>query len=81
MKRILIGLIRFYQRYISPMKGPCCRFIPTCSEYAVLSIERFGAFRGVILSTRRILRCHPLCPGGYDPVPETYPKWGRKNSN
>ncbi|MCQ2445340.1 MAG: membrane protein insertion efficiency factor YidD [Clostridia bacterium] len=76
MRKLLILLIRGYQKYISPLKGPCCRFIPTCSEYTVTAISRFGAIRGGWLAIKRILRCSPLCPGGYDPVPETFP--GRK---
>jgi len=70
MKRILLLLIRFYRKRISPGKRPCCRFIPTCSEYAQTAVERFGAVRGSALAVRRIARCHPGCRGGYDPVPE-----------
>ena len=70
MKRILLALIRFYRRRISPGKRPCCRFVPTCSEYAQTAIQRFGAVRGTALAVRRIARCRPGCPGGYDPVPE-----------
>ena len=69
MKRILIGLIRFYQKAISPMRPPCCRFIPTCSAYALEAVEKYGALKGGWLAFRRILRCHPFCKGGYDPVP------------
>ena len=68
-KRILLGLIRFYRREISPLKPPCCRFIPTCSQYALEAIEKYGALRGGYLAVRRILRCHPFHKGGYDPVP------------
>ncbi len=68
MKKLLIGLIRFYQRYISPLKKPSCRFYPTCSEYAVLAITKKGALRGSLLAIRRICKCHPFHPGGYDPV-------------
>ena len=70
MKRILLWLIRFYRKNVSPRKRPCCRFIPTCSEYALTAIERFGAGYGGWLALRRILRCHPFAKGGYDPVPE-----------
>ncbi len=70
MKKILISLIRFYQKNVSPLKTPCCRFTPTCSAYAVEAIEKHGAFKGSALAVWRILRCNPLCKGGYDPVPE-----------
>ena len=72
MKQILLWLVRFYQRAISPYKPACCRYYPTCSAYAVEAITRFGAYRGGILAVKRILRCHPWHKGGYDPVPETY---------
>ncbi|MBU3742564.1 MAG: membrane protein insertion efficiency factor YidD [Candidatus Kapabacteria bacterium] len=64
-------LIRMYQRGISPMLPASCRFTPTCSEYARVAILRHGAFRGGWLAIKRIGRCHPLHPGGFDPVPET----------
>ncbi len=70
MKHLVVAVIRFYQRFISPLKGPTCRFQPTCSQYAVEAIERFGVFKGGWLAVRRIARCHPFHPGGYDPVPE-----------
>lgn len=70
-------LIRIYQRYVSPLLGPNCRYLPTCSEYADEAIERFGALRGSWLAMRRIGRCHPLGSSGYDPVPEVYSWWGR----
>ena len=70
MKKLLLGLIRFYRRQISPCKRPCCRYFPTCSEYAQEAVERFGAGVGGYLAVRRILRCHPFAKGGYDPVPE-----------
>lgn len=69
MKRILLWLIRFYQRQISPGLPPSCRFIPTCSEYARQAIEKYGALKGTYLAVRRLLKCHPFHPGGYDPVP------------
>jgi putative membrane protein insertion efficiency factor len=70
MKRPLIWLIRFYQVAISPYKRPCCKYYPTCSNYAIQAIERFGAFKGFWLALFRILRCNPFSRGGYDPVPE-----------
>lgn len=69
MKFLMMSLIRFYMKFISPLKKPCCRFVPTCSEYALEAIERFGAFRGGFMAFCRILRCNPFCKGGYDPVP------------
>ena len=68
-KRIMLGLIRFYRRFISPMFPPCCRFTPTCSAYALEAIQKYGALKGGYLAVRRILRCNPFHPGGYDPVP------------
>ena len=68
-KRTLLWLIRFYRAGISPAHMPCCRFIPTCSQYALEAIEKYGALKGGFLALRRILRCNPLCKGGYDPVP------------
>lgn len=69
MKPILVGLLRFYQYAISPLLGRRCRFYPSCSEYAVEAIKKHGAWRGGWLSTKRVCRCHPWHPGGYDPVP------------
>jgi uncharacterized protein len=69
MKTFLIWLIRGYRNFISPLFPPTCRFQPTCSQYAIEAIDRFGAFEGFWLTTKRILRCHPFHPGGYDPVP------------
>lgn len=69
MKRILTGAIRFYRAAISPFLAPRCRFLPTCSEYAVEAITRHGARRGGWLAMRRIARCHPFHPGGIDEVP------------
>lgn len=69
MKRFLLWLVRGYQKNVSPYKGgACCRFTPTCSEYAVQALEKYGALKGGYLAIRRILRCHPFCKGGYDPL-------------
>ncbi|MBP5588364.1 MAG: membrane protein insertion efficiency factor YidD [Treponema sp.] len=62
--------IRAYQVCISPFKRPCCRFYPTCSNYALDALKKHGPLKGVYLSTKRILRCNPFCKGGYDPVPD-----------
>ncbi len=71
MKHLCILLVRFYRKFLSPLKGkPCCRFVPSCSEYAIQAFEKRGFFVGMILTVWRILRCNPLCEGGYDPVPE-----------
>ena len=66
----MIGLIRLYQKIISPLKPPCCRFTPTCSAYAIEAFSKRGFFVGLILTVWRILRCNPFSKGGYDPVPE-----------
>jgi putative membrane protein insertion efficiency factor len=67
MTRFLVALIRLYQRF-SQLTPPCCRFRPTCSEYAVGALQRHGLWRGLWLALRRLCKCHPLHPGGYDPV-------------
>ncbi|MCC9089308.1 MULTISPECIES: membrane protein insertion efficiency factor YidD [Bacillus] len=69
MKPIFIGMIRFYQKYISPLTPPSCRFYPTCSNYGLEAIKTHGALKGGWLTIKRILKCHPLHPGGIDPVP------------
>lgn len=71
IQRFLLACIRFYRVHISPNKRrPCCRYIPTCSQYAVTAIQRFGAWKGGWMAVWRILRCNPFSKGGYDPVPE-----------
>ena len=74
--RLLLGAVRGYQRWISPLRPPTCRFTPTCSAYAVTAVERFGALRGGWLATRRLLRCGPWHPGGHDPVPPAVGRGG-----
>ena len=71
MKRLMLAAVRFYRRNISPLRAPCCRFIPTCSQYALEAIEKYGALKGGWLTLRRLLRCHPFYKGNkiYDPVP------------
>ena len=69
MKRLLIAMVKFYRKNISPLRPPCCRYIPTCSQYALEALEKYGALKGSWLALRRFLRCHPFHPGGYDPVP------------
>ncbi|PWH19192.1 MAG: membrane protein insertion efficiency factor YidD [Ardenticatenia bacterium] len=70
MKYIVLALIRFYQRFISPGLPPSCRFEPSCSQYGYQAIERYGVLLGGWLALKRIARCHPFHPGGYDPVPD-----------
>ena len=69
MSRIFIFLITIYQKVISPMLGPHCRYYPTCSEYAKEALMRYGAIKGSYLAIKRVLKCNQLFPGGYDPVP------------
>ena len=69
MRRVLMTLIRGYQRYISPLLGAHCIYTPTCSAYALEAIEKYGALKGSWLAAKRIARCHPFHAGGYDPVP------------
>lgn len=74
IRALLVLLVRVYQRLVSPLLPPSCRFYPSCSAYAVTALERHGALRGTWLSARRICRCHPFHPGGVDPVPDLTPK-------
>lgn len=70
MKKVVIFFIQLYRKYISPLKKyPTCRYIPTCSEYAVQAVEKYGAMKGIVMAIKRILRCNPFSEGGYDPVP------------
>lgn len=77
IKRFLILLIKFYRKYISPMKTSKCPYYPTCSTYGLEAVERFGAFRGGLLAMWRIVRCNPFSHGGFDPVPEDKPHFRR----
>jgi len=70
LKKFFLSIIRFYQVAISPLKPPSCRFYPTCSHYGLEAVQRFGALKGGWLTIKRILKCHPFHPGGFDPVPE-----------
>ncbi|WP_158735408.1 membrane protein insertion efficiency factor YidD [Alteribacillus sp. YIM 98480] len=70
MKNILLIFISFYRKFISPLTPPTCRFYPTCSQYGIEAIERFGAVKGGCLTIVRVCKCHPFHPGGFDPVPE-----------
>lgn len=68
MKLVLIAIIKFYRKFISPLKKPCCRFVPTCSEYALEAVQKYGAVKGTYLAVKRLLKCHPFHEGGYDPL-------------
>lgn len=68
IQKLMLAFIIFYQRFVSPLTVPACRFYPSCSEYSLQAIKRYGPWRGFWLSLRRILKCHPFHPGGYDPV-------------
>ena len=69
MRRVILALVRGYQRWLSPLKRvPTCRFLPTCSEYAIEAVEVHGPAKGLLLALWRLLRCHPFCRGGHDPV-------------
>ena len=78
MRWIMIGLIKLYRRFISPLKPACCRFTPTCSSYALEAFTKRGFFVGFALSFYRILRCNPFCKAGYDPVPERGARQSKK---
>ena len=69
MRRLLTFVIKLYKLVVSPLLPPACRFLPTCSDYAMEAIEKHGAAKGSYMALRRVLRCHPLCEGGFDPVP------------
>jgi hypothetical protein len=79
LARLLLAGVRAYQRWISPLRPPACRFTPSCSAYAVTALERHGAVRGGWLATRRLLRCGPWHPGGHDPVPAVVGSSGAGN--
>ncbi|EAW34494.1 membrane protein insertion efficiency factor YidD [Lyngbya sp. PCC 8106] len=72
IKKIVVTLIKGYKMLISPLLPPSCRYQPTCSTYAIEAVERFGVLQGGWLAIKRILRCHPFHPGGYDPVPHKH---------
>lgn len=78
MKHLLILLIKLYRKIISPMKPPCCRFYPTCSQYALTAVGRFGFFKGGWLTFKRLVRCNPYNRGGVDYVPESFCFFGKR---
>jgi uncharacterized protein len=71
IRLFLLSIIRFYQYFISPLLGPHCRFIPSCSEYTYEAIQVYGSIKGLLMGLWRLAKCHPLCAGGYDPVVRT----------
>ena len=75
MSRVVILMLQCYKRWLSPLLGARCRFVPSCSDYARVAVARFGALRGLWLGLARIVRCQPLCAGGHDPVPERFEWW------
>ena len=79
MKYIFMALIKFYKKCISPLFPPCCKYYPTCSSYALDAFRKYGFFKGFILTIWRILRCNPWSMGGFDPVPEDFYIFHRKN--
>ncbi len=80
MRRVLVGLVDLYRRFLSPLLPPRCRFEPSCSAYAREALLSHGALKGTVLSIWRVLRCNPFCKGGYDPVPEDGQGTGRVSS-
>ena len=78
MKKIMLFLLKGYKKFISPLLPPSCRFVPTCSEYAMEAISRYGVLRGGFLAFWRILRCNPFCKSGFDPVPDLEPIFKKK---
>ena len=72
IKRCLLAAVRFYQRRISPLTGPNCRYYPTCSNYMIQAIQKHGSLKGTLMGRARICRCHPWATGGYDPVPDSF---------
>jgi len=66
--KLCICLVKFYRKFISPLKGPTCRFYPTCSQYSIEAFKKYGLIKGMYLTVRRVLKCHPFHPGGYDPL-------------
>jgi uncharacterized protein len=80
MKKTLTQLVRGYQKWVSPMLPPSCRYTPSCSQYSIEAIDRFGAGYGTWLTVKRICRCHPGYPGGYDPVPDQRPTRNKPGS-
>ena len=81
MKKLLIALLKGYKRHISPYLGAACKYVPTCSEYAMEAVERFGPVYGGYLAAKRIIRCNPFAKGGYDPVPKAIDTTIRKDEN
>lgn len=81
MTRLAVAILKGYKRFISPLLPPACRFHPTCSVYAMGCLERFGFFRGLWLTLVRLSKCHPLHPGGFDPVPDPELKAGELRTN
>ncbi|MDO5560378.1 MAG: membrane protein insertion efficiency factor YidD [Oscillospiraceae bacterium] len=81
LKKLYLFPLRIYRKFISPVTPPCCRFVPTCSEYAMIAIERFGIFKGTLLAAGRLIRCNPLCKGGIDNVPDQFILFKNKRRN
>ncbi|WP_081460842.1 membrane protein insertion efficiency factor YidD [Desulfotomaculum nigrificans] len=68
MRQAVLLCLRFYRRFISPLKPPTCRFYPTCSQYSIQAVEKYGVVKGLWLTVKRLAKCHPFHPGGYDPI-------------